>query len=104
MPSRLADREVKEVRIQGGDRGRMKEWLSVHKGLKFNVVCKLKKGEDPDEFALWAFGPNFDFFQIYREYMDSWNSLHSDKLKLTGDLTINESLAKMIEVWRHRSD
>lgn len=56
--------------------------------------------ESEDEFGRWAFGDTF--FEIIggNNFVDNWNKLHSNELRIYySDLT-SESLDKMIKLWR----
>ncbi len=61
----------------------------------------------PDEnllynFALWAFGEKFDELCCADKFVDAWNNLHSDVLKLDMNGFISKDAVKMVDAWNSR--
>ena len=52
------------------------------------------------DFAEWAFGPNYLKFYGYIDFIYSWNDLHSDLLTLNMNGSINEESKIMVTLWK----
>lgn len=59
-----------------------------------------KEGEDPDQFALWAFGSQFEKLEKGMEFLYAWNVLHENEYHLKADgYPVNDAI-KMVALWR----
>lgn len=56
-------------------------------------------GEDAEDFALWAFGPDFKTVMPI-EYLVYWNANHGHKLRLKPEGVMWEDVPLMVELWR----
>jgi hypothetical protein len=56
--------------------------------------------EELEEFGAWAFGPYYRELDQAINFMETWNYLHSDKLKLEPGGDISVDISKMVQVWR----
>ncbi len=55
-------------------------------------------GEKSEEFAEWAFGPDFKTIPQH-DLLIKWNELHGDKLLLDGSGKPEGDIPRMIEIW-----
>lgn len=63
------------------------------------ITCK------DEEFAIWAFGDVWFAFAADRSLgvmmlLDAWNALHGDRLQITEDELISDSLIKMENLFK----
>lgn len=56
--------------------------------------------QELEEFGLWAFGPYYRELDESINFMETWNQLHGDKLKLERSGKISIDVPKMVQVWR----
>lgn len=59
-----------------------------------------KAGIDSDNFAEWGFGIYGKLLTNGIESLENWNALHGDKLLLTPSDDMEESMKKMIEIYK----
>lgn len=53
-----------------------------------------------EEFGEWAFGRYYRELDQAINFMETWNHLHSDILKLEPDGAIEIDVPKMVQAWR----
>lgn len=56
--------------------------------------------EELERFARWAFGSKFRELEMGTEFMDAWNAIHGEDLKLVSSGVISEDSVKMVELWK----
>ena len=64
------------------------------------LVSQHVEDSEANAFGLWAFGKDLDDIQDGIAFMNAWNEIHGDVLKLDPSGVIIEDLLKMIELWR----
>jgi hypothetical protein len=63
-----------------------------------HIVESFLPNETVEEFAKWAFGPDFkDMTSL--DLLRSWNVLHGEKYLLQSDSNRALDIAKMITIW-----
>jgi hypothetical protein len=65
----------------------------------FRDIVESILGDKSEEFAEWAFGPNFKSIS-QTEIWKNWNELHGDCLMLCGSGKPSDDIPSMIVVWR----
>ncbi len=65
------------------------------------IQHRLLPGESIDEFDKWAFGDNVKSSMTSIKYMNYWNEIHGKELTLHCNDLIEESIDKMIQLWRN---
>ncbi len=55
--------------------------------------------KDPEAFALWAFGEDYQKLEKGVQFLNAWNRLHDDVLRLNPVGVISEDSKKMKELW-----
>lgn len=60
----------------------------------------IKDEAELTEFAEWAFGSYFRELDQAMNFLETWNYLHSDILKLEPDGLIVQDAEKMVAAWR----
>ena len=56
--------------------------------------------EDLEQFAAWSFGEEFKSLDGRLNFLEKWNELHGDELKLSPSGAIAEDAPQMIILWR----
>jgi hypothetical protein len=67
----------------------------------FRDIIELHLGEEAEEFAEWAFGPNFKTVP-QGDIWKFWNEFHGDALLLDGTGKPAEDIPNMIAIWKER--
>lgn len=62
----------------------------------------LKDEVELEEFAAWAFGKYYRELDQALNFMETWNYLHSDILKLEPTGTIVSDAEKMVKAWKEK--
>ena len=70
------------------------------KGFKYIFNPYFEDHKELQDFAEWAFGPNYLNFYGSMDFLDSWNDLHSDLLTLNINGSINEDSKIMVNLWK----
>ena len=60
--------------------------------------------EELEDFALWAFGENFQELDHSLKFMEAWNEIHGDDFLLRQDGVIEFDVPKMIQMWRDEKE
>lgn len=58
--------------------------------------------DDLLNFAVWAFGDNFEDLEKSSQFLNAWNRLHGKELLLDMHGVISEDAIKMVDLYRSR--
>ena len=68
--------------------------------MKRNFELLIPDEKDLLDFGYWAFGEGLYELQNGREFVDAWNKIHGDVLKINGSGLPSEDAPKMVELWK----
>lgn len=60
--------------------------------------------ENPEDFAIWAFGEGYREIKNGHSFIGRWNALHGHYMTLKSSGHIVEDMPKMVSYWRERSN
>ena len=56
--------------------------------------------KEVEEFGVWAFGNGLYDIEESIQFLEAWNGIHGEKLKLEPSSMIVDDAPKMIKLWR----
>jgi len=56
--------------------------------------------QELQEFALWAFGEGYQEIAHALDFMEAWNLLHGEDLRLREEGYIHIDVPRMVELWK----
>lgn len=80
----------------------MEKNAESNKRLNMNsLISKFLNSSEIDEFALWAFGNDYKELQGI-SFIEKWNELHEEYLKLFPGGLVYEDTRKMVDLWKEK--
>lgn len=73
---------------------------SRRKPLKDFFASLIKDEKELNAFGLWAFGEGLYDIMDGLQFLEAWNGLHGNELKLEPSSLIGDDALKMIKMWR----
>ena len=57
---------------------------------------------DLENFAIWAFGPDYEFFTTAMQFINNWNCRHAHHYEILLDSEISTDMPEMVSLWREK--